>query len=126
MSTVYLLASFGAAMGPANRVVVHDKQPLFDPDMFLRPLNRVVPGVAGCSLFIQIAGLIQVILHPGDGLSWFDHVGFAVVAFLWLALGVLVFLQRRVGSEGRLFLLSASAGSIFLGLSTVNTLSLAD
>jgi signal transduction histidine kinase len=57
----------------------------------------------------------------GRGLNvpFFDHVGFAVVALLWLALGVLVFLQRRSRSAGRLFLLSAACGSGFLCLGTL-------
>ncbi len=113
-------------MEPVKRVVIRDKSPVFDADIFLRPLNRVVVGVVGVALLIQIVALGQVIAGQGKPAGWFDHASFAVVALLWLALGILVFLQRRAGDAGRLFLLSAAAGSAFLALATLYAQSYAD
>jgi len=102
-----------------QRVVIHDKDPILEPQFMTRPLNRAVLGVAGLSLLIQIAGLVQVLVGMGLPAGVFDHAQFAIVAFLWLALGVFVFLQRRARLSGRLFLLSASAGAAFLGMGTL-------
>jgi signal transduction histidine kinase len=106
-------------MDRVNRVVIKDKHPAFDPDIFLRRINRVVLLVAGVSILVQVAGLVQVLLGQGTPVGWFDHMAFAVVGFLWLVVGVLVFLQRRAGRAGQYFLLSAAAGSIFLSLGTL-------
>ena len=104
---------------PIQRIVVHDKHPVFEPRYLARPFNRWALGLAGLSLLIQVTGLIQGLEGQGKAVGWFDHASFAVVAFLWLLLGIMVFLQRRAGLAGRLFLLFATAGSAFLGEGTL-------
>jgi signal transduction histidine kinase len=86
----------------------------------------MVLAVAVISLLVQVAALGQVIAGQGQKVGIFDHIAFALVAFLWLALGLLVFLQRRVGRAGRVFLLCASAGSIFIALGPLYKVSMAD
>ncbi|HEX6508422.1 MAG TPA: hypothetical protein VF221_12380, partial [Chloroflexota bacterium] len=106
-------------MEPIQRVVVRDKHPVFESGYLARPFNRVVLGLAALSLLIQIAGLIQGLAGQGKVVSGFDHASFAVVAFLWLLLGCMVFLQRRAGLAARLFLLFAASGSAFLAVGTL-------
>lgn len=113
-------------MGPVKRVVIHDKEPFLEPEFFTRRVNRAVLGVGVLALLIQAWALLQVLLGQGQKAGWFDHATFAIVALLWLALGVLVFVQRRARYSGRLFLLSAAAGSSFLSLGTVYKTGLAD
>lgn len=113
-------------MGPVKRVVIHDKNPVLEPEVFTRPVNRVAVGLAACSALVQIWGLAQDILGYGHRNGWFDYASSAFVAFLWLGLGVLVFLQRGARYSGRLFLLSAATGSAFLSLTSVAQTSLAD
>lgn len=76
-------------------------------------------AAAAISLLVQVAALVQVLLGQGRRVGTFEHASFAVVALLWLALGVLVFLQRQVGRSGRMFLLSAALGSCFLSMGTL-------
>lgn len=104
---------------PIQRIVVHDKHPVFEPRYLARPFNRWVLGLAGLSLLVQVVGLIQGAVGQGKQVGWFDHASFAIVAFLWLLLGLMVFLQRRAGLTGRLFLLFAASGSAFLGVGTL-------
>lgn len=106
-------------MEPIQRIVVRDKHPVFEPRYLAGPFNRWVLSLAGLSLLIQVVGLTQGLVGQGKQVSWFDHASFAVVAFLWLALGFMVFLQRRAGLAGRLFLLFAASGSAFLGVGTL-------
>jgi signal transduction histidine kinase len=106
-------------MEPVRRVVIRDKYPIFGPEILARPLNRFVLAGALVSVGVQAAALAQVIGGHGRSVSWPEHAGFAVVAFLWLAMGVLVFLQRRAYRAGQLFLLSASAGAVFLSMGTL-------
>ncbi len=106
-------------MDHVRRVIVHDKPPIFEPEIVRRPANRVVLGAAAFSLLTQVGALVDVALGRGESVSLFDHAAFALVSVLWLALGVLVFLQRRSRSAGRLFLLSASCGAVFLSLGTL-------
>lgn len=113
-------------MDSVQRVVIHDKHPVFEPELLSRPLNRAVIGAAAFSLAVQIFGLVQVLMGRGVTVGWFDHVSFAAVAFLWLAFGVLVFLQRRAQRAGQLFLLSAAAGSMYLGVGTLSNANIVD
>ena len=113
-------------MDSVQRVVVHDKHPVLEAEILARPRNRVVLAASALSLLVQIGALAQVVVGQGDRVGWFDHAGFSLVAFLWLALGVLVFLQRRSHRAGHLFLLSAATGSAFLALRTLDSVSLAD
>lgn len=106
-------------MDHVRRVIVHDKPPIFDPDTVRRPVNRIVLGAAALSLLVQAGALVDVVSGRGQKVPFFDHVAFALVSALWLALGVLVFLQRRSRNTGRLFLLSASCGAAFLSLGTL-------
>jgi signal transduction histidine kinase len=108
-------------MDHVNRVIVHDKPPIIEPDSFRLPGNLLPLGAAAVSLLVQGVALVQVLLGQGRPVGGFEHASFAVVSVLWLALGVLVFLQRQVGRGGRLFLLSAAAGSTFLSLGTLYT-----
>jgi signal transduction histidine kinase len=104
---------------PIQRIVIRDKHPVFEPSYLTQPFNRWVLGIAGLSLVIQGVGLVQGLVGAGKQVSWFDHASFAVVALLWLLLGFMVFLQRRAGLAGRLFLLFAASGSAFLGMGTL-------
>lgn len=106
-------------MEPIQRVVVRDKHPVFEPRYLSRPINRWALGLAVLSLLVQLVGLIQGLVGQGKTVGWFDHASFAIVALLWLLLGVMVFLQRRAGLAGRLFLLFAASGSAFLGVGTL-------
>jgi signal transduction histidine kinase len=106
-------------MDHVRRVIVHDKPPIFEPETVRRPANRVVLSAAGLALLIQIGAIVDEALGRGLSVPFLDHVAFAAVSLLWLALGVLVFLQRRSRGAGRLFLLSASCGSAFLALGTL-------
>jgi signal transduction histidine kinase len=99
-----------------RRVVVHDKPPLYDPQSLRGTVNRAVLGVAVLALVGQIAAIVQVIAGRANRATAFDYTLFAVVALLWLALGVLVFLQRRGRRTGQLFALSSAFGSIFVAL----------
>jgi signal transduction histidine kinase len=104
---------------PIQRIVVRDKHPVFEPRYLAQPFNRWVLGLAGLSLLVQLVGLIQGLVGQGEKVGWFDHASFAIVAFLWLLLGLMVFLQRRAGLAGRLFLLFAASGSAFLAVGTL-------
>lgn len=106
-------------MDHVRRVIVHDKPPIFEPETVRRPANRVVLGAAILSLLTQAGAIVDAASGRGLNVPFFDHVAFALVAVLWLALGLLVFLQRRSRSAGRLFLLSAACGSVFLSLGTL-------
>ncbi|MBV9280094.1 MAG: hypothetical protein JOZ41_08445, partial [Chloroflexi bacterium] len=113
-------------MRDVRRVVIHDKHPILDAEVLNRPANRAVLAVAGLALLIQLAALVQVLLDKGNQVGWFDHTSFAVVSFLWLLVGLLVFMQRRGHRAGQLFLLSAAAGSVFLALGTLTGVNLID
>jgi len=113
-------------MGPVRRVIIRDKQPWFEPRILDGRSNRAVLLAAVVSLLIQLVALIQVLQGQGKKVGVVDHVSFAVVALLWLTLGVLVFLQRRNQGAGQLFLLSAVAGSAFLSLGTLWSVSFVD
>ena len=106
-------------MEPIQRIVVRDKHPVFEPRYLAGPFNRWALSLAALSLLIQAVGLTQGLLGEGKQVGWFDHASFAIVAFLWLTLGFMVFLQRRAGLAGRLFLLFAASGSAFLGVGTL-------
>jgi signal transduction histidine kinase len=106
-------------MEPVRRVVIRDRHPIFGPELLHRRLNRWVLLAAALSIGIQAAALAQVLAGHGRSVAWPDHVAIAAVALLWLAMGVLVFLQRRAHRAGQLFLLSASAGAAFLSLATL-------
>jgi signal transduction histidine kinase len=97
-----------------QRVVVHDKLPLFDPEPLQRPVNRLLLGVAALALIEQGVALGQVIAGHANPATPFDFALFAFVALLWLGLGILVFIQRRGRRTGQLFLLAASFGSVFV------------
>ncbi len=113
-------------MEPIQRIVVRDKHPVFEPSYLTHPLNRAVLGLAVLSLSVQVVGLVQGLVGQGKQVSWFDHASFAMVAFLWLLLGFMVFLQRRAGLAGRLFLLFAASGSAFLGVGPLWSVSYPD
>jgi signal transduction histidine kinase len=106
-------------MDHVRRVIVHDKPPIFEPEIVRRPANRAVLGVGALSLLIQAGAVIQGALGYGRSVSVFEHLGYAVVSLLWLGLGLLVFLQRRSRNAGRFFLLSASCGAACLSLGTL-------
>src|SRR5947209_8760869 len=101
-------------MESIQRIVVRDKHPVFDPELLRRPLNRVVLGVLSLALLVQVAALVQVLRGAGKSATAFDHSLFALVALFWLALGVLVFLQRRARRTGQLFAFSSAFGSVFV------------
>lgn len=106
-------------MDGIQRIVVHDKHPVFDPEVFRRPLNRLVLAVLSLALVVQGGALIQVLEGRGNPATPFDHALFALVALVWLALGCLVFLQRRARRTGQLFALSSAFGSVFVSLGTL-------
>jgi signal transduction histidine kinase len=109
-----------------QRVVIRDKHPVLEPELLERPLNRIALGVAAVALLIQVFALVQVLMGKGNRVAFFDHASFVIVAFLWLTLGLMVFLQRRAQYAGQLFLFSAAAGSSFLSLGTLSGQSLLD
>jgi signal transduction histidine kinase len=113
-------------MEAIQRVVVRDKHPVFDPELLRRPLNRVVLAVVGLGLAAQVAALVQVIGGHGNASTPFDHALFALVAIFWLALGVLVFLQRRARRTGQLFALASAFGSAFVAFGTLYGTNTAD
>jgi two-component system, NarL family, sensor kinase len=113
-------------MEPVRRVTIRDKQPLLGPDLLTRPLNRFAITWAVLSLGVQASGAAQVIAGRGRDFAPPDHVAFALVAFLWWSMGLLVFLQRRSQRTGQLFLLSASSGAGFLALVSLDGTGLAN
>jgi signal transduction histidine kinase len=113
-------------MEVVQRIVVHDKHPVFDPELLRRPLNRAVLGVVALALVAQVAALAQIIGGRGNAATPFDHALFALVALLWLALGILVFLQRRARRTGQLFALASAFGSVFVSLGTLYNAGIAD
>jgi signal transduction histidine kinase len=106
-------------VGPVRRVVIHDRSPVFEPAILADPINRAVVLAAGLSLVAQTVALLEVLSGAGIPVGHFEHVGFTAVAFLWLLVGVLVFLQRQASRAGRCFLLASVAGSTFLALGTL-------
>jgi len=120
-------------MEAVRRVVIHDKHPVLGPELVTRPLNLFVLIVAAATLAIQALALVQVLTGAGtatgvagDKAGAADHVAFAIVALLWVCLGIVVFLQRRARFTGQFFLLAACAGATFLALGTLYSASLAD
>ncbi|MDQ2743997.1 MAG: sensor histidine kinase [Chloroflexota bacterium] len=111
-------------MDRVRRVVIHDRSPVFDPAILAVPFNRLVMLAAVLALVAQVGALWEVLLGEGMVVGRFDHVGFAVVAFLWLLVGALVFFQRQGNRAGRCFLLASAAGSTFLALGTLYQVSL--
>src|SRR5579864_3009579 len=97
-----------------RRVVIRDKQPVFDSAILARPLNRAVLTAAAVSLGIQIVAIAGNARGLGRNVSPFERVSFALVALLWLAIGLLVFLQRRHRRTGQLFLLASASGGVFM------------
>ena len=59
-------------MEHVRRVIVHDKPPILDPEVFLRPSNRLVLGVAGAALLVQFIALAQVLAGQGRAVTVFD------------------------------------------------------
>ncbi|PZR99466.1 MAG: hypothetical protein DLM70_15320, partial [Chloroflexi bacterium] len=113
-------------MKPVRRVVIRDKHPVFERELIeLRP-NRAVLAVATFALLVQIFAVTQAAMALGNRVGWFEHVLWSGVACLWLALGILVFLQRRAHHAGRLFLLCSSAGAIWLGMGTFSGVNMVD
>jgi signal transduction histidine kinase len=106
-------------MGPVRRIVVRDKHPVVDGEILRRPLNRAVLLAAAAALALQALAIEQEIWGAGGSPGPFGPAPFAVVAFVWLALGLLVFLQRRARYAGQMFLLAAAAGSVFLALAPI-------
>lgn len=102
-----------------QRIVIRDRYPVLDREILTRPLNRAVLAGASIALAVQAAALVQVLEGKGKPATPLEHAAFAAVALLWLALGSLVFLQRRARRAGQLFLLSSAAGSVFLSLGTL-------
>ncbi|HZU12000.1 MAG TPA: GAF domain-containing sensor histidine kinase [Chloroflexota bacterium] len=96
-------------MDHVQRVIVHDKPPIYDPAIWREPASVLA---LAATLFSLVAQLVTAL---GIG-AFQDHLAYLGVGLLWLAIGVLVFLQRRVGHAGAAFLLSAAAGSLFLSL----------
>lgn len=96
-------------MDHVQRVIVHDKPPIYDPVLWREPAKILALGAAAFSLIAQVTVAVRIGVLQ-------DHLAYLGVSLLWLALGVLVFLQRRVGRPGSAFLLSAAAGSLFLSL----------
>lgn len=113
-------------METVHRVIVRDKHPVFDPELLRRPFNRVVLALLGVSLAVQLGALVQVVRGAGKPATTFDHTLFALVALFWIALGTLVFLQRRARRTGQLFALSSAFGSIFVSLGTLYSSSMVD
>lgn len=106
-------------MEQVRRVVVHDRNPVFDPVVLARRPSRAVLLLAALALLIQIVALGEVLAGEGMRVGPFEHVSFAVVALLWLVVGILIFLQRQGSHAGSAFLLSSAVGSIFLALGTL-------
>lgn len=106
-------------MEQVRRVVVHDRSPVFDPVVLARRPSRVVLFLAALALLVQIVALAAVLGGAGMRIGAFAHASFAAVAFLWLLVGILIFLQRQGSHAGSAFLLSSAAGSIFLALGTL-------
>ncbi len=106
-------------MEQVRRVVVHDRNPVFDPVVITRPGGRAVVLLAALALVVQIMALGQILDGEGAGVGVFEHFAFASVACLWLLVGILVFLQRQGSHAGSAFLLSSAAGSSFLALGTL-------
>src|SRR5436305_6471960 len=73
-------------MEHVRRVIVHDKIPVLEPDIFLGPTNRLVLGTAALSLLLQSIALGEVDAGQGASVGIFEHISFALVALLWLAL----------------------------------------
>lgn len=106
-------------MDSVTRVVIRDKPPLLDAAVLRRRASRLVLLAAGASLATQFYAAAQEATGSGAHVGAFADVTFILVSLLWLALGVLVFLQRGGQRAGALFLLSAACGSIFLSLATL-------
>src|SRR5579875_1817000 len=120
-------------MEAVRRVVIRDRYPILGPEVIQRPLNRLVIGAAAAALAGQVVALIQVLRGRGtaSGIAGHtagasDHVAFAGVALVWLAMGILVFLQRRAHEAGQFFLLAAAVGSVFLSFGTLYGAGIAD
>jgi signal transduction histidine kinase len=109
-----------------QRLIIRDQAPVLEPALFARPVNWIVLAAVGLAVSAQIAGLVQVALGYGNQVGRFDHASFAIVAFLWLLLGSMVFLQRRGSLAGRFFLLSSVAGAAYLGVGTLSGVSWPD
>src|SRR5438045_1617220 len=101
-----------------RRIVVRDRYPIFESEVYMRSLNRYVLVLAGLALAVQVQAWIEVAHRRGAGTAWTVHLSFAAVAMLWLLLGAVVFLQRRSGRAGQLFLASSAAGAMFVGTGT--------
>lgn len=111
---------------PIRRSIIRDRAAMLDPALAADPANRLAIAIACLALGVQAAGFTQVVLGYGTRLGLFDHAAFALVAFLWLLLGVTVFLQRRASRAARYFLLASAAGSTYLGVGTLSGGSLPD
>jgi signal transduction histidine kinase len=109
-----------------RRVTIHDKPPIFDGALIAHPLNRITLGIGTLALVAQAVGLVQVMAGHGNSVGILDRASFPFVAFIWLLLGVTVFVQRAGTPAARFFLLSAAAGSTFLGVGTLSGVSWPD
>ena len=109
-----------------RHVVVRDGPPLFNPPLIRGLADWIAISCAALSLGVQAVALAQVGQGFGNQVGLFDHASFALVALLWLLLGVAVFLQRAGTDAGRFFLLSSAAGSCYLGVGTLSGVSEAD
>jgi signal transduction histidine kinase len=107
-------------MGPVRRVIIHDRYPVLDADIVRRPLNLAVLLAAAAAIALQLVAIAQEAWGPSGSAGALGPAPCAAVAFLWLALGLLVFLQRRARYAGQFFLLAAAAGSVFLSFAATS------
>jgi signal transduction histidine kinase len=113
-------------MQRVRRIVIRDGPPVFDPTIVKGSADRITIAIGALSLCVQVVGVVQVSRGFGNQVGILDHASFAVVALLWLLLGFTVFLQRAGTAPGRFFLLSAAAGSSYLGVGTLSGVNEAD
>ncbi|PZS05845.1 MAG: hypothetical protein DLM70_05915, partial [Chloroflexi bacterium] len=96
-----------------TRVAIWDLHPVFDRNIVHRPLNLIALGAALASATVQVTAVWQTVSGFRGPAVHLSQGPFSAAAAVWLALGLLVFLQRRAGRVGPLFLISASFGAIF-------------